>query len=306
MRLHRNAKTTPQMRQLIIEPDSSRAGRSVRWLRRLGISVRTVAEVARPSAGRDAALHDSSSRPIRQPRRLSVARQPRFWPCGTPAQRRGKSARPWGFRGRRSRGSCAAPGWDGCAPSSRRPWSSATSGPTSAICCTWISSRWAGFGASGIGSPAIGRRPRRAAAGNTCTWPSTMRPAWPMSRCGARNAAMPAPGFSAAPCSGLPGAGFGSGACSPTTATGIARGSCAGLRGVGRPPQRTRPYTPRTNGKAERFIQTLLREWAYRWPYLSSDTRTAALTGYLHFYNRQRPHASLGRQAPWTRFQEAA
>lgn len=68
----------------------------------------------------------------------------------------------------------------------------------------------------------------------------------------------------------------------------------------------TRPYTPRTNGKAERFIQTLLREWAYRWPYLSSDTRTAALTGYLHYYNRQRPHASLGRQAPWTRFQEAA
>ena len=70
--------------------------------------------------------------------------------------------------------------------------------------------------------------------------------------------------------------------------------------------KRTRPYTPRTNGKAERFIQTLLREWAYRWPYLTSDTRTAALTGYLHYYNRQRPHASLGRRSPWTRFQEAA
>ena len=70
--------------------------------------------------------------------------------------------------------------------------------------------------------------------------------------------------------------------------------------------KRTRPYTPRTNGKAERFIQTLLREWAYRWPYLTSDTRTAALTGYLHYYNRQRPHTSLGRRAPWTRLQEAA
>ena len=58
--------------------------------------------------------------------------------------------------------------------------------------------------------------------------------------------------------------------------------------------------------QAERFIQTLLREWAYRWPYLTSDTRTAALTGYLHYYNRQRPHASLGRRSPWTRFQEAA
>lgn len=68
----------------------------------------------------------------------------------------------------------------------------------------------------------------------------------------------------------------------------------------------TRPYTPRTNGKAERFIQTLLREWAYRRPYVSSAMRTTALTTYLQFYNRQRPHTSLGRRSPWTRFQEAA
>jgi transposase InsO family protein len=68
----------------------------------------------------------------------------------------------------------------------------------------------------------------------------------------------------------------------------------------------TRPYTPRTNGKAERFIQTLLREWAYRTPFVSSARRTAALTPYLRFYNHQRPHASLGRRSPWMRFQEAA
>lgn len=68
----------------------------------------------------------------------------------------------------------------------------------------------------------------------------------------------------------------------------------------------TRPYTPRTNGKAERFIQTLLREWAYRCAYPSSARRTAQLTRYLRFYNHQRPHASLGRRAPWVRFQEAA
>lgn len=67
----------------------------------------------------------------------------------------------------------------------------------------------------------------------------------------------------------------------------------------------TRPYTPRTNGKAERFIQTLLREWAYRWPYFSSHQRTAALDRYLRFYNHRRPHASLGRRSPWTRLQEA-
>jgi transposase InsO family protein len=68
----------------------------------------------------------------------------------------------------------------------------------------------------------------------------------------------------------------------------------------------TRPYTPRTNGKAERFIQTLLREWAYRSAYVSSAARTAALPRYLRYYNQQRPHASLGRRSPWTRFQEAA
>ena len=68
----------------------------------------------------------------------------------------------------------------------------------------------------------------------------------------------------------------------------------------------TRAYRPQTNGKAERFIQTLLREWAYRTPYRSSARRTAALRPYLRFYNHRRPHASLGRRSPWTRFQEAA
>ena len=70
--------------------------------------------------------------------------------------------------------------------------------------------------------------------------------------------------------------------------------------------KRTRPYTPRTNGKAERFIQTLLREWAYRRPYLTSTARTHALVRYVRYYNHRRPHASLGRRSPWTRFQEAA
>jgi transposase InsO family protein len=68
----------------------------------------------------------------------------------------------------------------------------------------------------------------------------------------------------------------------------------------------TRPYRPQTNGKAERFIQTLLREWAYRFPYRSSARRTDALGPFLRFYNHQRPHASLGRRSPWMRFREAA
>ena len=62
-----------------------------------------------------------------------------------------------------------------------------------------------------------------------------------------------------------------------------------------------RPYTPQTNGKAERFIQTLLREWAYRRPYASSVRRHAALTPWLHFYNWHRRHASLHGRPPITR-----
>lgn len=61
---------------------------------------------------------------------------------------------------------------------------------------------------------------------------------------------------------------------------------------------RTRPYTPKTNGKAERFIQTLLREWAYAKAYASSGRRNAALTPFIDRYNRRRPHASLGGRSP--------
>ena len=62
--------------------------------------------------------------------------------------------------------------------------------------------------------------------------------------------------------------------------------------------KRTRPYRPRTNGKAERFIQTLLREWAYAVAYLTSAARTKVLPRWLHHYNRRRPHGSLGGIPP--------
>jgi transposase InsO family protein len=64
---------------------------------------------------------------------------------------------------------------------------------------------------------------------------------------------------------------------------------------------RTRPYRPRTNGKAERFIQTLLREWAYGRVYGSSAERTGALPAWLNHYNFRRPHGSLGHRAPGSR-----
>jgi len=63
----------------------------------------------------------------------------------------------------------------------------------------------------------------------------------------------------------------------------------------------TRPYRPQTNGKAERLIQTLLREWAYRFPYRSSKQRRRRLTRYMHFYNCHRMHQSLGGLPPLSR-----
>jgi len=64
--------------------------------------------------------------------------------------------------------------------------------------------------------------------------------------------------------------------------------------------KRTRPYRPRTNGKAERFIQTLLREWAYPVAYLTSKARARALPPWLRRYNRSRPHGSLDGLPPFS------
>ena len=64
---------------------------------------------------------------------------------------------------------------------------------------------------------------------------------------------------------------------------------------------RTRPYTPRTNGKAERFIQTALREWAYAVAYPTSRHRAAELPTWLHRYNWHRPHGSLNSSTPISR-----
>lgn len=66
----------------------------------------------------------------------------------------------------------------------------------------------------------------------------------------------------------------------------------------------TRPYRPRTNGKAERFIQTLTNRWAYGAIYASSSERTAALPGWLTHYNFTRPHGSLSHKPPGARLRE--
>jgi len=74
----------------------------------------------------------------------------------------------------------------------------------------------------------------------------------------------------------------------------------SGLRHI-----RTRPYTPRTNGKAERFIQTSLREWAYADAYISSAERQQAMHPWITAYNHQRPHSALAGNPPVSRLNNA-
>jgi len=76
------------------------------------------------------------------------------------------------------------------------------------------------------------------------------------------------------------------------------RDACAEL-GIQR--RYTRPRRPQTNGKAEALVKTLLREWAYRFAYPTSVHRARALSGYLRWYNRHRPHSSLGGRPPISR-----
>jgi transposase InsO family protein len=67
----------------------------------------------------------------------------------------------------------------------------------------------------------------------------------------------------------------------------------------------TRAYRPQTNGKAERFIQSALREWAYGWTYQNSTERTAALSSWQHHYNWHRPHSGIGGLAPMYRLPQS-
>jgi transposase InsO family protein len=70
------------------------------------------------------------------------------------------------------------------------------------------------------------------------------------------------------------------------------------ISGLGARHKRTRPWRPQTNGKAERFIQTLINEWAYGRPYVTNADRSATLAGFVAFYNRCRPHTALNGRSP--------
>ena len=73
------------------------------------------------------------------------------------------------------------------------------------------------------------------------------------------------------------------------------------LRMLGIKHKRTRPYTPKTNGKAERFVQTSLREWAYAKPYIHSDQRRDALSPFMQHYNNHRQHFGINGKTPISR-----
>ena len=305
MRLHRNAKTTPKMRQLLIDRVTHHGWTQAAAATAAGISVRTVAKwMARGRHG-DAQLEDASSRPHRQPRTLDKARTTAILAY------RQQRATAWRSAPRRR-----AP-LDGC-PRSRRAGLNRVSRldplpviqryewphagdllhldikPLSRIRGVGhrihgdLSRRQRGVGyeyvhvavddATRVAYVEVRRSQRRRACAaflrDALVW--FRRRGVPVRRLLTDNGA----------------------AYKSRRFAGVCRTWQLRHRF-------TRPYTPRTNGKAERFIQTLLREWAYRHAFISSAHRTAALVPYLRFYNHRRPHASLGRRSPWTRFEAA-
>jgi transposase InsO family protein len=81
----------------------------------------------------------------------------------------------------------------------------------------------------------------------------------------------------------------------------VAKDFAKACRALGLKHVRTKPYTPKTNGKAERFIQTALSEWAYARAYPSSEARKSHLSNWTHMYNWHRPHGGIKSKAPISR-----
>ncbi len=148
------------------------------------------------------------------------------------------------------------------------------------------------------------RRRSRAArpAGSSSTSPSTTTAASPTPRCCPTRKQQPRSASSAAPSpSTAATASTSKRVLTDNGAAYISTVARARLPPLGIRHLRTRPHRPQTNGKAERFIRTLLNGWAYGAIYRSSRERTAALDGWLWHYNHRRRHSALGHQPPVTR-----
>ena len=143
---------------------------------------------------------------------------------------------------------------------------------------------------------------RKTSAGSTSMSPSTTTAGSPTPRCSPTRKRPQRPASSAAPSPSLPATASRSSGSSPTTAPPTSPTVHAlACKALGIRHLRTRPRRPQTNGKAERFIRTLINGWAYGAIYRSSQERTAALDGWLWHYNHRRRHSALGHQPPVTR-----
>jgi transposase-like protein len=304
MNVHQNARLTPfRRRDLVTRLEQGEAVSSV--ARQLGISART-AHQWRRRFGRDgiSGLYDRSSRPPRHPCQtapaialgIKVLRQQR-WTCRQIGAAVGVSgataARILRRAGLSRRGRFEPP-----------PAISVTRIRARASCYTSTRRNSAGSPASAIASSAARRAStvRPALAGSTCTSPLTTTRAWRTSSCCPMIGRSPSGRVSVARCGGFERAASGSGACSPTMAPATARPASArrAAHSLSSTAARVR-IPPRTNGKAERFIQSALREWAYARPYYTSADRARLLPGWLEHYNCARPHAGLAGLPPMTR-----
>ena len=307
MRLHRNAKTTPSMRQLLIDRVVRQGWTQGAAAMAAGISVRTVAKwIARARTG-DAQLEDRSSRPHRQPRRLDVART-----AAIVAQRQ-QRATAWEISRRigvprstvtrvlHRAGLNRVSRLDPPPVIQRYEWPHA--GDLLHLDIKPLA-RIVGIGHRIHGDQSQKRRGVGYEYAHVAIDDAT-RLAYVEVRRSQRRRACAA--FLQRALIWFRRRGVTTRRVLTDNGAGYKSRRFAGVCRTWQLRHRfTRPYTPRTNGKAERFIQTLLREWAYRHPFTSSHRRTAALRPYLRFYNHRRPHASLGRRSPWMRFQEAA
>jgi transposase InsO family protein len=307
MRVHRNAKTTPKMRQLLIDRVTRQGWTHAAAAAAVGISVRTVAKWIQRARHGDAQLEDASSRPHRQPRTLDVARTAMILAY------RQQRATAWEISARvgvprstvtavlRRAGLNRVSRLDPPPVIQRYEWPHA--GDLVHLDIKPLS-RIRGVGHRIHGDVSIRHRGAGYEYVHVAIDDATRLAYVEVRRSQRRRAC----------------ASFLQHALAWFRRRGVTVRRVLTDNGAGYKSRRfagvcrtwqlrhrfTRPYTPRTNGKAERFIQTLLREWAYRHAFLNSARRTAALPPYLRFYNHRRPHTSLGRRSPWTRFQEAA
>lgn len=307
MRLHRNARTTPKMRQLLIERVVRQGWTQQAAATAAGISVRTVAKWIGRARGGDTQLEDRSSRPHRQPRRLDVARTAAI--VGLRQQR----ATAWEISLRvgvprstvtrilHQAGLNRVSRLDPPPVIQRYEWPQA--GDLLHLDIKPLS-RIRGIGHRIHGDQSVKHRGVGYEYVHVAIDDAT-RLAYVEVRHSQRRRACAA--FLQQALRWFRRRGIIVRRLLTDNGAGYKSRRFAGVCRTWQLRHRfTRPYTPRTNGKAERFIQTLLREWAYRRAFANSVRRTAALERYLRFYNLRRPHASLGRRSPWTRFQEAA